>query len=89
MGSAVLPIDGPLRLSLVALGVHDGGEVAAHPVELAGVEVSCLLDHDLFATTAGVGRQRQALDGVDDHAGLVGRHLWRRAGRAASSGAPR
>ena len=76
MGSAVLPVEGPLRLALVALGVDDRGEVAAHPVELGGVEASGLLDHDLLAAAAcvwGASGSRSTASTITR--GLVGRHL--------------
>ncbi len=72
VGGAVLPVQGPLRLPLVALGVDDRGQVAAHPVELGGVETSRFLDHDLLTAAAYVVGQGQPVDGVEDHVGLVG-----------------
>ncbi len=77
MSGAFLAVEVLLGVAFGAVGVHDAGEVAPDAVEVGGVHPARFLEQDLFAAAAGVWRQREPLDRLDDHGCLVGRHRAR------------
>ncbi len=71
MGAAVLTVHRGLGLAFLTCGVDDVEEVASGAVQVGRVQPTGLGQERLLAAGAEVAGQRELLDRIHDHPGLL------------------